>query len=191
MAEAITPPNPFALYLCRNSLGGAAYLDGRFANAHDEFATSLEVARRSFGADHFHVAEAEVNLAWVELAQGHSGEALDRFQGELTLVRNRFGEEHPRFAEVLSYVARLRGERGDHAEASRLLTSALDLHSATSIGCSDRPFRSETGWRSSRSCVFTPSRVPGRASSTRSSNWPPPWGFPPRSNTVACWSGRG
>ena len=127
MAESIMPPDPYALYLCRNSLGGGAYRDGRFAEARAEFARSLEVARRSFGAKNFHVAEAEVNLAWVDLAQGHPGEALVQFQDALVIIRDRFGEEHPRFAEVLAYVARLRAERGDHAEANRLLTSALEL----------------------------------------------------------------
>jgi CHAT domain-containing protein/Tfp pilus assembly protein PilF len=131
IAEAALPPDPYVLYLCRNSLGHGHYKAGKFNEARIEFEQSRVIAVKAFSAVHFHVAEAGVNLGWIAFAEGRTADAAASFQEALAIFREALGQEHPRIAEVLSYIARVHAVEGRGEQARTELEDALTLRERT------------------------------------------------------------
>ena len=131
IAESSNPPVPYALYLCRNSLGNGEYKAGNLAAARIEFEKSREIGLKAFGADHYRVAEADVTLGWIAMAEGRLDVAAETFGKSLKVFGDSLGQEHPRTAECLSYLAQVHAAQGRGEQARAELESALSLRERT------------------------------------------------------------
>src|SRR6185312_1536485 len=99
--------------------------------ARDEFLLARGLAVSAFGADHFRVAEADVDLGWAAVARRdaaatrgdpaeagrQAAEARARFASARDTFRDKLGANHPRTAEALAYLARAAADGGRPDEA--------------------------------------------------------------------------
>ena len=128
--ESIVSNPESIVCLCRNNLGINRYHAGAFVAARAEFSEAREIAIRIFGAGDLKVAELDVNLGWVALAQDEFQEAERRFRAASALFEVEGGDSY-RHAEVLGYLARVLTRTGRLAEARDCLDRALTLRRTT------------------------------------------------------------
>jgi CHAT domain-containing protein/tetratricopeptide (TPR) repeat protein len=125
LAESSQFPDPYTLSMCLNNLGINRYGVGAFDDARRAFERARLRAAPAFGEDHLHVAEIDVNLAWIAQAQNQPEQAEAKFRAALAVARSQLGNDHYRTAEIQSYLARILAERGQAEQARELLIDAM------------------------------------------------------------------
>jgi serine/threonine-protein kinase len=110
-----------------NVLGKAAYFQGRYDEAADDYGRVLAWDERVLGPDHPTVADPLNNLAIVKCDLGETETELALFQRAQSILEPALGPDHPRVAGGLSNIAETYVELHRFAEALPLAERALRI----------------------------------------------------------------
>jgi CHAT domain-containing protein len=110
--------------LCHNNLAVVLYSMGRYGACGVEFDRSSQIATEVLPENHIRRVEGHVNAGWVRLTLGELEAAEDAFRLALEKV-SLLDPQSRRVAEIKGCLARVLAERGELAEARRLITEAI------------------------------------------------------------------
>jgi len=117
----------FALWQSHITLGLAAYGEGDYTQAEEQFAAALTVAE-AFGPKDSRLATSLNNLAALYHAQGHYAEAEPLYKRSLAIREKTLGPEHPDVATSLNNLAGIYKVQGHYAEAEPLYQRSLAIY---------------------------------------------------------------
>ncbi len=103
------------------------YQQGRYSEAAKIAQEALEVAEKTFGADHPNLATSLNNLALLYQAQGEYAAAEPLHKRALAIREKALGPDHPQVAASLNNLAALYYAQGKYAEAEPLIKRALAI----------------------------------------------------------------
>jgi serine/threonine protein kinase/tetratricopeptide (TPR) repeat protein len=118
------------------NLANLLHLKGEYAEAEKEFREALKIYAATLPPDHQYVASAQTGLARTLLELGRLDEASTAATRALTIWRDSVPADHPQIANVEGIEGQILAQRGNDAQAERLLATSYDKLS-TAYGLSD------------------------------------------------------
>ena len=125
----IVPETPLVAAV-HNNLGGAAFYDGRYDDAIDQFNRAIELLIEHFGTDHPRVMFSQTNLAWLLMEQARFAEAEVMLADLIDAQERMLGADHPHRAANLNTMGSLHWRQGRTSQAIEWWERALDARVA-------------------------------------------------------------
>ena len=125
IVQRIEPKSPLAASVA-NNLGAAAYYDGRYDDAIEQFQNGSTWLADHFGADHPQVLFGRTNLAWLLTEQARYAEAEEMLIDLLDAQERVLGPHHPHRAANLHSMGSLLWRQGKTDQAIEWWERALD-----------------------------------------------------------------
>ena len=129
IGQRIVPETPLVAGI-HNNLGGAAFYDGRYDDAIDQFRRAIELLIGHLGTDHPRVLFSQTNLAWLLMEQARFVEAEAMLAALIDAQEKILGAGHPHLAANLNTMGSLHWRQDRTVQAIEWWKRALEARVA-------------------------------------------------------------